>query len=293
MKSMHHVFIAVLLTSTGLLGGLTPSSSAAESTAPTEKEVASTLRAAYDRPATGINPAKSVEIKSMKISKESRPWSAPGDVGGPGSTIWLVKINYLMRTHYNTRTVVTEYDYYYDLTKNKLDEWVIQNSSQAGSKTTRLKDEPASVPDFKKSDSKDDPARKTTKDTPAPKAEPPDAGETKFVAPKLPNGYGTPRWDFTALEDRFTFVKSAVDDRDRLYFVLKLKKQEKTSINTLGCRLNHYDADGKLIQAIGTVSFDPPEGEKGDVVRLTLHYAVTNSNKEYWAKTAKLKFVVR
>jgi hypothetical protein len=123
-----------------------PNTKAAEPVAPTEKEVTATLKAAHERPANNLNPAKSVEIKEMKISKESRVWSARGDVGGPGSTIWLVKINYLLRTHYNTRTVVYEHNFYYDMTKNSLDEWVIQTSSQAGSKSTAMKDEPASKP---------------------------------------------------------------------------------------------------------------------------------------------------
>ena len=133
-----------------------PNATAADPVAPTEKEVTATLKTVYEREAKNLNPAKSIDIKSMKISKESRPWSDRGDVGGPGSTIWLVKINYLMRTHYNTRTVVYEYDYYYDMATNKLDEWVLQNSSQAGSKTTALKDEPASTPDFKKEEKKEE-----------------------------------------------------------------------------------------------------------------------------------------
>ena len=161
MKNSMFVLVSLMTTRRAIATTLllvfafgSPNATAAEPVAPTEKEVTATLKKVYEREAKNLNPAKSIDIKSMKISKESRPWSDRGDVGGPGSTIWLVKINYLMRTHYNTRTVVYEYDYYYDMTTNKLDEWVLQNSSQAGSKTTALKDEPASTPYFKKEEKK-------------------------------------------------------------------------------------------------------------------------------------------
>ena len=110
--------------------------------APTEKDITAAMKATWERPAAGLNEARSIEIKSIKIGAESRKWSTPGEVGGPGSKIWAAKVHFLARRHYNARTTVSDYDTYYDLTKNQLGEWVLHTSSQAGSKHTPLPDEP-------------------------------------------------------------------------------------------------------------------------------------------------------
>jgi len=111
--------------------------------APTEAELTTALKAAWESPASGLNSAKTIEIKSIKISTVSRPWANPADVGSVGYQIWTARVHFLARTLYATRTVVFDYDYYFDLSVNTLGEWVVQTSSQAGSKRTALPDEPA------------------------------------------------------------------------------------------------------------------------------------------------------
>jgi len=114
-------------------------------TAPTEDEVKTAVKAAWERAGGGMREAVTVEIKSVKIGTVSREWASFNDVGSKGMHIWTAKVHFITRKHYNTRTVAHDYDFYIDFSVNTLGEWVQQTSSQAGSKDSPLPDEPADV----------------------------------------------------------------------------------------------------------------------------------------------------
>jgi hypothetical protein len=109
--------------------------------------------------------------------------------------------------------------------------------------------------------------------------------EKKIELPKLPEG-SKPKWDFEALEEKFTIVKGGINDKGSVYFLLELK-QDMTS--TPRFDVIFLDSDGvKFYKTVA--SCDPSNGKKGDRVRLIFIGAAPASAKETWIKAVAVRF---
>lgn len=109
---------------------------------PTEQDVETGIRGTWERAAEpGMDGQTTVEIKSIRIG-EPRQWNVlDGGNGRPDLRLWPVRVHWILRTHYRTRTAVTERNSVFSVHKNLLDEWVVGFSSDTG-QTSRSWDEP-------------------------------------------------------------------------------------------------------------------------------------------------------
>ena len=109
--------------------------------------------------------------------------------------------------------------------------------------------------------------------------------DKKIVMPKLPEG-SNPKWDFEAVEEKFTIVKGGINDNGQVYFLLELK-EDMASIPQYNFVFT--DSDGVKIYTTNT-SCDPNKGKKGDRVRMKIIAADPESRKDIWVKAVKVKF---
>ena len=108
--------------------------------------------------------------------------------------------------------------------------------------------------------------------------------DKKIEMPKLPEG-SNPKWDFEAVEEKFTIVKGGINDNGQVYFLLELK-EDMASIPPYNFVFT--DSDGVKIYKTYT-SCDPNKGKKEDRVRMAI-IAADPSRKDIWVKAVKVKF---
>ena len=112
--------------------------------APSEKDVETALRALFERPAKGMDAAKTVTLNSIKIGTETRKWERHDGGGGiEGRDVWMVKVNFLLKRHEKAKTVVFEWVAIFRVFKNQLGEWALTQDTAPGQSTGQLPDEPA------------------------------------------------------------------------------------------------------------------------------------------------------
>jgi hypothetical protein len=88
-----------------MLGGCPGGGSS--SAAPTPKEIEQTLKATHEKPASpGMDGAVTVEVLSVKIGQPRKWHFEDGGDGTPNTDAWPVRVHYLVKTHYRSRTLV-------------------------------------------------------------------------------------------------------------------------------------------------------------------------------------------
>lgn len=108
--------------------------------------------------------------------------------------------------------------------------------------------------------------------------------EKKLEMPKLPVG-SNPKWDFEALQEKFTLVKGGNDENQYVAFLLELKEDMVTTPNY---DVSFIDKDGvKFTKTFASCA--PATGKKGDRVWLSIS-GTPSSNKETWVKAVKVQF---
>ena len=113
--------------------------------------------------------------------------------------------------------------------------------------------------------------------------------KTKFVPPKLPDGYGNPKWDVSALAERYTIVKCEINEKKQISFLLELKENEAL---ISGGTIDLYDKDGVKVLS-KSFGFEPNMGKKGDRLRATTAGTLGAVDRDEWAKSVTLKVVLK
>ena len=113
--------------------------------APTEQEIAQSLKALYEKSASpGSDGAVTVEVKSVKLGAKRKWHYEDGGDATPDTDLWSARVRLLIRTHYRTRTLVWDWDEPCAAFQNGLGEW--QVSFTSGAKQEKSYDEPADMP---------------------------------------------------------------------------------------------------------------------------------------------------
>jgi len=112
---------------------------------------------------------------------------------------------------------------------------------------------------------------------------------SKFTPPKLPDGYGTPKWDVADLEKQFVIIKCEINDMKQISFLLELKSDAIQPLPIVYMNMTDKD-DVKLDRK--SIFISPNTGKKGDRVRATQAGPIIPLDKDNYAKTATLKFVL-
>jgi hypothetical protein len=110
----------------------------------------------------------------------------------------------------------------------------------------------------------------------------------KLELPKLPEG-SKAKWDFEALEEKFTIIKGGINEIGAVYFLLELK-EDMTNIPQ--CDVNFIDGDKVKFETCGAAC-TPAKGKKGDRVRLELQNFAPARAKDVWLKATTVKFADR
>ncbi len=80
--------------------------------------------------------------------------------------------------------------------------------------------------------------------------------------------------------------KGGINDKGLVYFLVELKEDSPRLGNY---RVDFIDKDGGKFEATSS-SFEPPQGKKGDLVRLTMNGRIPENNRDIWMKAAKVMY---
>ncbi len=111
------------------------------------------------------------------------------------------------------------------------------------------------------------------------------AEKKKIEMPKLPAGCN-PIWDLKKVEEKCIVKKGGINDKGLVYFLVELKEDSPRLGNY---RVDFIDKDGGKFEATSS-SFEPPQGKKGDLVRLTMNGRIPENNRDIWMKAAKVMY---
>jgi hypothetical protein len=110
----------------------------------------------------------------------------------------------------------------------------------------------------------------------------------KLELPKLPEG-SKAKWDFEAVEEKFTIVKGNVNKEGSVSFLLELKEDMTQTPN-----YKVVFIDDEKVKFDSTTAYcDPRSGKKGDRVRLTLIGFSPDTKKDVWINAVKVQFVAQ
>lgn len=102
---------------------------AAASGAPTAAIVSQKMREMWEEPASpGMDGATTVVIHSVIIGTPHKWDVFEGGGGSIGTRVWPAKVHWTYRTHYRTRTSVSERFWNVSCFKNGFNEWVVQQN---------------------------------------------------------------------------------------------------------------------------------------------------------------------
>jgi hypothetical protein len=139
MKILRSFLLSVLFVLAGQACG------GSNASAPTAQDITASLKAINEKPAApGSDGAVTVEVLNVKIGDRRKWHFADGGDGTPETDLWSVRVHYLIRTHYRTRTMVYDWDKPMAVFRNGLGEW--QVGITTGASKDRSYDEPS---DFK------------------------------------------------------------------------------------------------------------------------------------------------
>jgi hypothetical protein len=106
------------------------------SAAPTPQDIEQALKAIHEKPASpGMDGAVTVEVKSVKIGQPRKWHFDDGGGGTPDTDAWPVRVRYLIKTHYRSRTLVYDWDKPHLAFKNGLGEWQVGITTGASKDT--------------------------------------------------------------------------------------------------------------------------------------------------------------
>ena len=111
--------------------------------------------------------------------------------------------------------------------------------------------------------------------------------DKKFELPKLPEGCN-PKWDFEAIQEKFTIVKGSLNEGGQIYFLLELKED---MASTPTYEVVFIDKEGVKYYKTTTLC-DPNKGKKGDRVRMKLFgESPPADRKDRWVQAITVRFV--
>ncbi len=110
----------------------------------------------------------------------------------------------------------------------------------------------------------------------------------KLEMPKLPEG-SKAKWDFEAVEEKFTIIKGGINEEGLISFLVELKED---ITQTPYYKVVFIDSD-KVKFDKSFASCKHNSGKKGDRVRLLIGtHAPGGSGKDTWVKATTAQFVV-